>query len=320
MSSTVTLDPEPDGSETQVQIQAPDDSGGDLIESSSPHVLSSPPKASLEPEDIMEGRGVINLPEAQNRTTTETPPPPYGTVREHESSANEGVGDTQCHVSSSEVPLELGITRRSPAARLRIIQQCRKKTLSQESPVWADRLGLEMTELLDNFAKLDCVMVTDELVEYLSNRLKTHGKARSENTGETTAFNTNDPREICRALQGIIGTSTDAKIRRAYTEILLVQSIDDRVLKNKRSSITIHGGPPAHVADHLWHLHSMAYDIAGPVTTNKKDKKFRELRSEYVAGKKWLQITDWFGNKSVIFVFLLAGTNLTQIPHLSVPC
>ena len=166
------------------------------------------------------------------------------------------------------------------------------------------KVDYEIEEILRSLSKLDLVIVTDNLVEHLSNRLKIKEYINIDNIEMPAAWTMFNPGEIFRAIQGIIIESVDRKIHRALGEIILFHSVNATV--KKRTTLPLVA--QLHLFDYADVLENLTREVAGRVSDKAVKKKTNQFKHCYYAGKKWLEIVENFGGNGIVLVFVIAGT------------
>lgn len=149
-------------------------------------------------------------------------------------------------------------------------------------------------------ARLDFYMVQNRLVTYLNYRLQVPGLQFEM----PSTWDSAHPHEIFEALQTIKKISADTKIHRAYAQMELFSSVNTNASSKLR-------GRSGRTSSELIYLEQLARDKAGPTHWSGI---YNEYHSEYLAGKKWSQIADWFGGSGIVFVLILAGTKDNLFP------
>ena len=194
---------------------------------------------------------------------------------------------------------EVGIIRRDPDIIAPIENYC--KTLFDAS----NRSGnpkKEVGELLSDIEQLDFLFAKDRLIKYLNNR-----QAKSGMQTETPAtWTMSEPQQVLGALRTIQTICDDAHIHRAFGQMKLCLLVQDK-LKSGHKPISSSKGKQR--LPETKYLEELARREAGPVSEDEIEASFRDYQSEYQAGKRWLQVADWFGGPGIVLVFITAGTS-----------
>ena len=166
------------------------------------------------------------------------------------------------------------------------------------------REELEVEDMLKVCQKLDFAVVQENLLNFFNSKLANPG-GRSEVPG--TWDEISDPDQIHKALLGIKATSDDAKIHRAYGQMKLHESVKAKakICGNYKSNIKL---DTVRLFNHSTILDEIASKKAGPRIGREKRKMIDSYHREEAAGRRWLEMKEWFGGDGVVFVFVIAGT------------
>ncbi len=144
---------------------------------------------------------------------------------------------------------------------------------------------------------LDFFQVKRELYAHLESR----GKVPRDQLQIRTDWNTTDLGKILDALKNVKRSTIDNKIHRAYGQILLVWSVDAKVARGYKSTVT------GHRTGHMAILEEVAHEKAGSISKRELGQLISDYIYEYHAGQKWLAIIEWFGGSGIVLVFVIAG-------------
>ena len=196
---------------------------------------------------------------------------------------------------------EVGIIRRDPYIITPIENHCRK-TLVDASNRRSGNPKREMGELLSDIEQLDFLFAKDRLVTYLNNR-----QAKLGMQTETPAtWTMSEPQQVLGALSTIGMICDDAHIHRDFAQMKLCLLVQQR-LESGYKPISSGKGKPRHAETN--YLEELARSEAGPISEDEVEAKIRCYLSQHKAGKRWLQVADWFGGPGIVLVFITAGTN-----------
>ncbi len=158
----------------------------------------------------------------------------------------------------------------------------------------------DLRELFPIFRKFYFRIVKDRLLRELKSRIEVPGqKTAIPSTAELV-----NPSEILDALQSIKMTTINAKVNRAYGQMRLYKSVQGKIEKGgyvPDNSLT-HG-----VAAHTSLLAKMACCSAGNVSAQERRDRINSFNYEYAAGRKWLEVAEWFGGEGIVLIFATAG-------------
>ncbi len=196
---------------------------------------------------------------------------------------------------------EVGIIRRDPNVITPIENHCRK-TLVDASNRRSGNPKREMGELLSDIEQLDFLFAKDRLVTYLNNRQAELGMQ----TETPATWTMSEPQQVLGALRTIGMICDDAHIHRAFAQMKLCLLVQQR-LESGYKPISSGKGKPRHAETN--YLEELARSEAGPVSEDEVEAKIRYYLSQHKAGKRWLQVADWFGGPGIVLVFITAGTS-----------
>ena len=111
------------------------------------------------------------------------------------------------------------------------------------------------------------------------------------------------PAEIFAQLQIVHNTMRDANVHRTYTEMKLVEAVEERQKTSHRDI----RGTGQRIAEHNVVPKKMALEKVGKVSTAERGYVERRCMANCKAGEKWLNICKWFGGNGIVFVFINVG-------------
>ena len=194
---------------------------------------------------------------------------------------------------------EIGIIRRDPQIIAPIENHCCKA----QGGEWNCHSGnpkKELNELLNTIEQLDFHLAKDRLVRYLNNR-----RARMGIQPETPAtWTMSEPQHVLGALRTLGVICDDAHIHRAFAQMRLYLLVQQKLESGHKP---IHSGKgKARLPENIY-LEELARREAGPVSEEEIEASFHDYHSEYQAGRRWLEVADWFGGPGIVLVFITAG-------------
>ena len=196
---------------------------------------------------------------------------------------------------------EIGIMRRDP----RIIAPIENHCCKAQGDEWDCHSGnpkKEFAELLNTIVQLDFLFAKDRLVRYLNNR-----QAKMGIQPETPAtWTMSEPQHILGALNTIKTICDHAQIHRAFGQMRLYLLVHQK-LESGHKPVQSGKGKPR-LPEKLY-LEELARREAGPVSEEEIEARFHDYHSEYQAGRRWLEVADWFGGPGIVLVFITAGTS-----------
>lgn len=190
--------------------------------------------------------------------------------------------------AEKEASYELGLTRGVKPVLVQVWEECCKLL-----PEHRDRLQYQIKDVFHTCAKLSFLKVQHQLIHFLENRSKApHPKAQAvPNTWET-----NDPHLIFNTLQNLNMHSLELNIHRVYGQIRFFTVVNETATNRQRSK-------PAKLIREL-----LLQRTENQVSPGELDKKINVYKKEYDGGRRWLEVSYWFGGMGVILVFMVAGT------------
>ena len=191
--------------------------------------------------------------------------------------------------------IEIRLPRKSPA-----IEACVKAHFLTLKPFTTRPhfdIHDEIAKILDQFRLLEFFKARRGLFQYLENRVKMPGKKLQA----STTWNMSSPGEILDAIQTVKTNTTDAKIHRAYGQIMLNSSFNNQVCGGYKSSVK------GHLHEHTAILEELARKKAGSVSELEIKRMMSSYLYEYYAGQKWSAVINSFGGSGIVLVFVTAG-------------
>ena len=196
---------------------------------------------------------------------------------------------------------EVGIIRRDPIIIGPIENHCHK-FLGNASDCSLGTSKKEVGELLNTIEQLDFLYAKDQLIKYLNNR-----QAKMGMQPETPAtWTMSEPQQVLGALRTIRTICDDAHIHRAFGQMKLYLLVKQKLESGHKPISSSKGKPRLPETNYLAEL---ARREAGPVSEDEVEAKFRDYLSEHQAGRRWLEVADWFGGPGIVLVFITAGTS-----------
>ncbi len=211
-------------------------------------------------------------------------------------------------LANDKYRIEVGLTRRTSSVIDNIKDQCLDLPCR---PIRIERKKKELQDILDICSTLDFDRARCMLVEFLDNRLELPGGGIGR---PPKWIDISKPYEIFDALQMIKANGMDAKMHRAYGQMRLCESVDAKA--SDRTALSKMKGNGSHIAAHLVVLEKLAKDHAGPMAEKERSQLCSNYRSEYYAGKRWLEMAKGFGGTGIALVFLCAGNFCDDFPML----
>ena len=199
-------------------------------------------------------------------------------------------------ISHTKLEMEIGAIRGTPEILEIIKKKCFAGSNSRSKPRQdnTDKLNREFEAISHRMQRLDFYSCKDSLLVYLDNRLQEPGsKIEMPSTWDLSR-----PHTIYDTLQKVGVTTTDSKIHRAYGQIQLFCSVNEKAGSMLMRNTT---------------LHNLACDKAGKLVGKEKDNVINSYRAEYRAGRRWLDIASWFGGTAIVFIFINAGMSSTGV-------
>ena len=196
---------------------------------------------------------------------------------------------------------EVGIMRRDP----RIIAPIEHHCCKAQGDEWDCHSGnpkKELADLLDTIGQLDFLFAKDRLVRYLNNRQATMGIQLAT----PATWTMSEPQHVLGALSTLGTICDDAQIHRAFGQMRLYLLVHQK-LESGHKPVQSGKGKlrlPAKI-----YLEELARREAGPVSEEEIEARFHDYHSEYQAGRRWLEVADWFGGPGIVLVFITAGTS-----------
>ena len=194
---------------------------------------------------------------------------------------------------------EIGIIRRDPQIIAPIEDHC-CKAQGGEWGCYSGNPKKQLNELLNTLEQLDFHFAKDRLVRYLNNR-----QAKMGMQPETPAtWTMSEPQHVLGALRTLGAISDDTHIHRAFAQMRLYLLVQQKLQSGHKP---IHSGKgKARLPENIY-LEELARREAGPVSEEEIEASYHDYHTEYQAGRRWLEVADWFGGPGVVLVFITAG-------------
>lgn len=205
----------------------------------------------------------------------------------------------------SRYEIEVGIVRGDATVLNRIKKHCVSNFPAKANQ---DREVL-FDEIIKTCRRLDFGVVKNDVISYLEPQLA--DPATSIHMPPTCDLS--DADEIFAAIQTIKGNTDHSFIHKAYSQMKLYHAVEAKS-KTLSHEISKTLKAPKTVA-----IERMAKDQAGDQRGKAQGKSKSEYDHAYSAGRKWLEVVQWFGGPGIIIVFVLAGRQ-TKIPNLIYMC
>ena len=201
----------------------------------------------------------------------------------------------------ADISVELGLARRDPNTVATMTEQFLAQFPHRRIPS-----NPSLEKILKVCSKLDYIMVKIKLVYYLKHRLDKSGAQDYANPATTELKN---PHGIFDNLGKIKKHTKHGKILLTYNRIMFFDSVQ---AENQRT-------PGASLVQTLDRL---ASEKATDVAKELKEELMLEYKEEYHKGRRWTDVTKWFGGMGTAIVFMIAGRNhrpfhLSKNIHLS---
>lgn len=164
----------------------------------------------------------------------------------------------------------------------------------------------EFLALLEDLQKFEYEIVKERILQYLNDcraiREKTGGIPAI--TDSSAQWSTRSPMLIHEILLKKHKDAETAKINRGYGQPIFYNSVNKQA---EDKGDQLHLSTEQVRNKRLILLEQLASEKAGPVSTRKKEMVYNSFRTEYHAGKTWLEIADWFNGNAIVIVLVLAG-------------
>ena len=194
--------------------------------------------------------------------------------------------------------VEKGLVRGVEKIRKYVVRECLSFKEDYGAKKWYNP-AKELRNLFPVFQKLPFEIVKDKLLVELGSRIMVPG----QKTAIASTVDLVNPSDILDALQCIKMTTINAKVNRAYGQMRLFNSVQSKINGGFVPDDALTHG----VASHTSILAKMAYSSAGNVSEKERSERRNSFDYEYDAGKKWVDVTKWFGGEGIVLIFLTAG-------------
>ena len=196
--------------------------------------------------------------------------------------------------------IELGLVRGEDEVKKYIMKEC--FPLGDDHRAnnkWFSKAD-DLRELFPTCRKLPFRIVKDKLLRELESRIEVPG----QKTAIPSTADLFNPSDIFDALQSIKMTTINAKVNRAYGQMRLYKSVQGKIggVNYVPDPALKHG-----VTAHRSILAMMACCSAGKVSEKEQRDRINNFNYEYDAGKKWLDVAEWFGGEGIVLIFATAG-------------
>ena len=219
----------------------------------------------------------------------------------------------QSSVPASPVPQGVGLTNNPAKTKTPTIYEVELGLVRGEERikeyVMGECLPFSENELSSSKDELRALFLTCRKFPFsiVKSRLLRELESRIVVPGQRTAIPStaemSKPSEILDALQSIKMTTINAKVHRAYGQMRLYNSVQGKIGGAYVLDKSLEHG----VAPHRSILGQMAWRLAGKVSEKEQTERKNSYYYEYDAGKKWLEVTKWFGGEGIVLIFATAG-------------
>jgi len=261
-------------------------------------MLSSPQRSIPESGEVASHTSSEGTPESaeEDHDDEET-----GNVTSHPDETG-AIEDPWTVRTGARYEKEVGIIRNTESVVGPIKAHCLREFLSRSR--FPGKKESDFTDILNECALLKFSKTKSKLLDFLENRLEVPG-SRTEMPSLWKMSKTDD---ILCALETIKARSIDAKIHRAYGQMKVYLSVDAKVKEENYIAKTDYFIFGPLLATHLIILADLAIAKAGNVTHQEKEEIFESHKSDFYAGKNWLNLARMFGGRGIVLVILRAGT------------
>ena len=194
--------------------------------------------------------------------------------------------------------VERGLVRGVEKIREYVMRECLCFSESCRAKKWY-KPEEELRKLLPTFQKLPFEIVKNKLLVELESRIMVPG----QKTAIPSTVDLFNPSDILDALQCIKMTTINAKVNRAYGQMRLFKSVQGKI----NGGYVLDNALTHGVAAHTSILAKMACLSAGNVSEKERSERRHSFDYEYDAGKKWVDVTKWFGGEGIVLIFVTAG-------------
>ena len=222
-----------------------------------------------------------------------------GDVTSQPSQRTSRVKTAACKVPTA-YEVELGLVQGKVESHKLVMDKCMPLSSSYRANKEFDR-KVELQVLFDICRKLPLRIVKALLLRELRDRIEAPG-TRTEIPLTGNMSNSSD---ILDALQCIKGTTINAKIHRAYGQMKLFRSVQNDIEKGN----VPYGGVDHGVSAHMVILEKAASRAAGKVSLKERTERKNFFNDEYNAGRKWVDVCEWFNGPGIVLIFVTAGVS-----------
>lgn len=207
---------------------------------------------------------------------------------------------TAASTVTSTYEIELGLVRGEVEILKLVMDKCMTLSSSYRANGMFDR-KVELQVLFDICRKLPLRIVKASLLRELRDRIEVPGtRTEIPLTGNMT--NSSD---ILDALQCIKGTTINAKIHRAYGQMKLFRSVQNDI---KNDNVPADNQEKS-VSAHRVILEDVASRAAGKVSQKERTERKNFFNDEYNAGRKWVDVCEWFNGPGIVLIYVTAGVS-----------
>ena len=194
--------------------------------------------------------------------------------------------------------VEKGLVRGVEKIRKYVMKECLSFSESYRAKKGCEP-AKELRKLFPMFQKLPFEIVKDKLLVELGSRIMVPG----QKTAIPSTVDLFNPSDILDALQCIKMTTINAKVNRAYGQMRLFKSVQSKIDGGYVPDNALTHG----VAAHMSILSKMACRSAGNVSEKERRERRHSFDYEYDAGKRWVDVTKWFGGDGIVLILVTAG-------------
>ena len=238
-------------------------------------------------------------------SASDTSEPSAGDVTSQFWQGTSGLEAAACKVPTA-YEMESGLVQGDEEIHELVMDKCMPLSSIYRANRVFDRKA-ELQVLFDICRKLPLRIVKALLLRELRDRIEVPG-TRTEIPLTGNMSNSSD---ILDALQCIKGTTINSKIHRVYGQMKLFRSVQNDIEKGNIPYVGVDRGVSAHMVI----LEKAASDAAGKVSLKEQTERKNFFNDEYNAGRKWVDVCEWFNGPGIVLIFVTAGvSDLKSIP------